>query len=102
MGNTSRQIDRVERDLGVACDYAVSCCGHCSWYIAAVPGHGTFSDSTTQDVSYQVTWSSSSPNVAVVTATGLATSTGVGATTVKAAGNINENAATNQVLLTVH
>ena len=62
---------------------------------------GTFSDSSTQDLSNQVTWTSSSPPVAVVNGLGLATSTGLGTTTVKAAGNINGNAATSQVDLTV-
>jgi hypothetical protein len=49
----------------------------------------TFSDSTTQDLTYQVTWTSSDPGVAVVNLTGLATSTGVGSTMVKASANIN-------------
>ena len=49
----------------------------------------TFSDSTTQDLSYLVTWTSSDPPVAVVNLTGLATSTGVGSTMVKASANIN-------------
>lgn len=62
----------------------------------------TFSDSTTQDLSNQVTWTSSVPAVAVVNGTGLATSTGVGTTTVTAAGNINGTTATAQTALTVH
>jgi len=63
---------------------------------------GTFSDATTQDLTYQSTWSSTNVGVAVVSGTGLATSTGVGTTTVMAAGNINGNAATDHKVLTVH
>jgi hypothetical protein len=58
---------------------------------------GTFSDSTTQNLTNQVTWISSAPGVAVMNLTGLATSTGVGTTNVTAVGNINGNAATSQV-----
>ena len=58
---------------------------------------GTFSDSTTQNLTNQVTWISSVPGVAVMNLTGLATSTGVGTTNVTAVGNINGNAATSQV-----
>jgi hypothetical protein len=60
---------------------------------------GTFSDSTTQNLTNQVTWSSSVPGVAVMNRTGLATSTGVGTTNVSATGNINGNTATSQVVL---
>lgn len=63
---------------------------------------GTFSDATTQDLTYQSTWSSTNVGVAVMSGTGLATSTGVGATTVTAAGNINGNSATDHMVLTVH
>ncbi len=64
---------------------------------------GTFSDSSTQNLSNQVSWSSSAPTVAVMNLTGLATSTGVGTTNVSAAGNINGNSATSPVVaLTVH
>jgi hypothetical protein len=60
---------------------------------------GTFSDSTTQNLTNQVTWISSVPGVAVMNLTGLATSTGVGTTNVTAAGNISGNTATSQVVL---
>jgi hypothetical protein len=61
----------------------------------------TFSDSTTQDLSYQVTWTSSDPPVAVVNLTGLATSTGVGSTMVKASANINGSTASDDKALIV-
>ena len=41
------------------------------------------------------------PTVAVVNSTGLATTTGLGATTLTATGNINGNTATSHVVLTV-
>jgi uncharacterized protein YjdB len=63
---------------------------------------GTFSDSTTQDLTNQVTWTSSDPAVAVIDPSGLATSTGVGTTTVTAAGDINGSASTAMQVLTVH
>jgi len=56
---------------------------------------GTFSDSTTQNLTNQVTWNSSLPTVAVMSLTGLATNTGIGSTNVTAVGNINGNAATS-------
>jgi hypothetical protein len=49
----------------------------------------TFSDSTTQDLSSQVTWSSSDPSVATINRFGTASSTGVGSTMVKATANVN-------------
>ena len=55
---------------------------------------GTFSDSSTQNLSNQVTWISSSPGVAVINFNGLATSTGVGTTNVTAVGIINGTTAT--------
>jgi hypothetical protein len=61
----------------------------------------TFSDSTTQDLSYLVTWTSSDPPVAVVNGTGLATSTGVGSTMVKASANINGSTASDDKALIV-
>jgi trimeric autotransporter adhesin len=61
----------------------------------------TFSDSTTQDLSFQVTWTSSDPAVAVTTRLGAATSTGVGSTMVKAAININGSTASDDKALTV-
>ena len=62
---------------------------------------GTFSDSSTQNITDQVAWSSSMPTVAVVNSTGLATTTGLGATTLTATGNINGNTASSHVVLTV-
>ena len=50
---------------------------------------GTFSDSSTQILTNQVTWNSSLPTVAVMNLTGLATSTGIGTTNVTATSNIN-------------
>jgi hypothetical protein len=50
---------------------------------------GTFSDSTTQDLTYQVIWTSSDPAVAFVNVYGSATSNGVGSTMVKVTANIN-------------
>lgn len=59
---------------------------------------GTFSDATTQNLTNQVTWSSSSPGVAVVNATGFATTAGTGTTTISAAfGSV-----TGQTVLTVN
>jgi hypothetical protein len=49
----------------------------------------TFSDSTTQDITSQVMWTSSDPAVAVVNLLGTATSTGVGSTMVMATANVN-------------
>jgi Bacterial Ig-like domain (group 2) len=63
---------------------------------------GTFSDSTMQDLSNEVTWTSSDPMVAVINGSGLATSTGVGTATVEAAGNINGVKASDMKVLTVH
>src|SRR5205807_2061972 len=45
---------------------------------------GTFSDSSTSDVSGQVTWSSATPGVATITAAGLATGAGTGTSTIAA------------------
>src|SRR5262249_31727338 len=45
---------------------------------------GTYSDSSTQDVTNQVAFASSSPGVATVTAGGLATAVAPGATTISA------------------
>lgn len=45
---------------------------------------GTFSDSTTQILSEQVTWNSSAINVAIINASGAASTTGTGSTTVGA------------------
>ncbi len=61
----------------------------------------TFSDSTTQDLTYQVTWTSSDPAVAVINGFGLATSTSAGSTMVKAAGDINGSTATDSKVLIV-
>ena len=45
---------------------------------------GTFTDSTTRDMTSGVTWSSTSPSIAAVSSTGLASALTVGATTVSA------------------
>jgi hypothetical protein len=63
---------------------------------------GRFSDLTTQDLTNQVTWSSSDPGVAVVDGFGTASITGPGTATVKASGSINGSAATDQKVLTMH
>jgi trimeric autotransporter adhesin len=63
---------------------------------------GRFSDLTTQDLTNQVTWSSSEPGVAVVDEFGAASITGPGTATVKASGSINGSAATDQKVLTAH
>lgn len=72
--------------------------GHTQQYIA----QGTFSDSSEQDLTNQVTWTSSDLPVAVVNGNGLATTTGVGATMVKAAGDISGSTASDSKVLTVH
>ncbi|MGC2612677.1 MAG: Ig-like domain-containing protein [Terracidiphilus sp.] len=72
--------------------------GHTQQYTA----QATFSDSSEQDLTNQVTWTSSDLPVAVVNGNGLATSTGVGATMVKAAGDINGSTASDSKVLTVH
>jgi uncharacterized protein YjdB len=46
---------------------------------------GTFSDSSTQDISATVVWTSSAPAAATINAQGLATSVATGSTTIKAA-----------------
>jgi trimeric autotransporter adhesin len=58
---------------------------------------GNFSDGSTQNISDQVTWTSSNVGVAVINATGLATSAGTGTTTIKAA----LNGVTDTTVLTV-
>jgi hypothetical protein len=58
---------------------------------------GTFSDSTTQNLTNQVTWISSVPGVAYINLTGLATNTGPGTTNVTATSNITTPATTSQV-----
>lgn len=64
---------------------------------------GTFSDSSTQDLSTQVIWTSSDTAVAIINPFGVATSTGTGTTNISAAGNINGSTATSPVqVLTVH
>jgi trimeric autotransporter adhesin len=62
----------------------------------------TFSDGTTQDLSKQVTWTSSDPAVAVINGSGLAVSTGTGTTTIKAVSDINGTTANAQIGLTVN
>ena len=46
---------------------------------------GTYSDSSTQDITSQVTWMSSSTGVATINASGLATAVAAGTTTISAA-----------------
>jgi trimeric autotransporter adhesin len=58
---------------------------------------GNFSDGSTQNISDQVTWTSSNVGVAVINATWLATSAGTGTTTIKAA----LNGVTDTTVLTV-
>ena len=58
---------------------------------------GTFSDKTTQDLTTAVTWGSAQPDIATVTAGGLATSKGVGNTTVTAA--LGSVKASNQIVV---
>jgi trimeric autotransporter adhesin len=58
---------------------------------------GTFSDSTTQTLTEQVTWTSSAVNVAIIDASGAASTTGTGSTTVSA----TLNGATGTTGLTV-
>jgi hypothetical protein len=66
--------------------------GNTQQYVAT----GTFSDSTTQILTNQVTWNSSVPTIAVVSLTGLATNTGTGGSTnISAVGIINGNTATS-------
>jgi plastocyanin len=48
---------------------------------------GTFADSTTQDITKQVTWTSSSPSVATISATGLGTGVALGTSTITASLN---------------
>jgi hypothetical protein len=63
----------------------------------------TFSDSTTQDLTYQVIWTSSDPAVAVVNvySYGRATSMGLGSTMIKATANINGITASDDKALIV-
>jgi len=63
---------------------------------------GTFSDSSTQDLSRQVAWTSSEIPVAIINQYGLATSTGTGTTTITATGNINGSKESATQTLTVH
>jgi hypothetical protein len=62
----------------------------------------TFSDSTTQDLTDQMAWSSSDPSVAVIDPFGPATGTGIGTTLVTAVGKINGRVASDTQVLTVH
>ena len=61
----------------------------------------TFSDSTTQDVTTLVTWTSSDPAVAVVSLSGIATTTGTGSTMIKATADINGSIASDDKALIV-
>jgi hypothetical protein len=60
---------------------------------------GTFSDSTTQNLTNQVTWISSVPGVAYINLTGLATNTGPGTTNVTAMSNITTPATTSPAVV---
>ena len=60
---------------------------------------GTFSDSTTQNLTNQVTWISSVPGVAYINLTGLATNTGPGTTNVTATSNITTPATTSPAVV---
>jgi uncharacterized protein YjdB len=59
---------------------------------------GTFSDGTTQNLSGQVTWSSSDVSVAIIDASGVAASAGTGTTTIGA----TMNGVNDTTTLTVH
>jgi hypothetical protein len=59
---------------------------------------GTYQDSSTQDISTQVTWSSTNPTAATILGSGLATGQGVGSTMISAAlGGIPSNIVTLMV-----
>lgn len=64
-------------------------------------GHGNNHPSTTQDVTTQVTWSSSAPSVATVNSSGLATAVAAGTTTITATMNGFTGVATASATLTV-
>jgi len=63
---------------------------------------GSFNDGTTQNLSIFAQWSSSNANVAVVSSSGLATSSGVGTTTITATASQNNTAVSGTAILTVH
>jgi uncharacterized protein YjdB len=58
---------------------------------------GTYSDSSTQDLTTQVTWASSAPTFATINSTGLATGVGVGTSTITA----TDGSVSGQTVLTV-
>jgi len=58
---------------------------------------GTFSDSSTQNISSQVTWASATPSVATITSTGLATGVAAGTSSI----NASLNGVTGSTTLTV-
>jgi hypothetical protein len=62
---------------------------------------GTFSDSTTQDLTDLVIWTSSDPTVAAINGPGIAVGVGVGSTMVKATGNIDGITASDDKALIV-
>jgi hypothetical protein len=62
----------------------------------------TFDDSTTQDLTGQMVWSSSDPSVAVISPSGPATGAGIGSTTITAVGKINGRVASDAQVLAVH
>lgn len=63
---------------------------------------GNFSDGSTQDLTNQVTWTSSTVGTAVINSTGLANSAGTGTTTIKATFTTTMATATGMATLTVH
>jgi uncharacterized protein YjdB len=63
---------------------------------------GSFNDGTTQNLSIFAQWNSSNANVAVVSSSGLATSSGVGTTTITATASQSNTAVSGTAILTVH
>ena len=62
---------------------------------------GTYSDTSTQNLTSSVTWTSSTPGVATITAAGLATGVAAGSTTIKAASGAISGTATLTVTSTL-
>jgi len=62
---------------------------------------GSFNDGTTQNLSIFAQWTSSNANVAVISSSGLATSSGVGTTTITAAASQNNTSVSGAAVLTV-
>src|SRR5258706_16044750 len=55
---------------------------------------GTFGDSSSKDISSQVTWNSGTPTVATISSGGLATGVATGSTTITATGSDNKTTGT--------